>query len=93
MRVRLALPVLFLFAATLHATNVTVDCTGAPATFTSINAAMATLDVTGPHTITVIGTCTENVNVSGRDRLTIQGVNAASSCSPATPSPAPDRAW
>jgi hypothetical protein len=85
MRLRLVLPAL-LVCATLHATNVTVDCTGAPATFTSINAAMATLDVTGPHTITVIGTCVESVNVSGRDRMTIQGNNASAGIQAPSPS-------
>ncbi len=78
MRIRLAVLSLFVSTA-LHATNLTVDCTGAPATFTSVNAAMNTLDVTGPHTITVIGTCTENVSISGRDRLTIQGSNVTPS--------------
>src|SRR5206468_1952252 len=74
MRIRLAI-ISLLVCSALHATNLTVDCTGAPAPFTSITAAMNTLDAIGPHTITVIGTCTENVSISGRDRLTIQGSN------------------
>lgn len=73
MHIRFCALILLACAGTLRAANVTADCTGAPATFTSITAAMNTLDVTGPHTLTVIGTCTENVNISARDRLTIQG--------------------
>src|SRR5687767_1971221 len=57
-----------------YADNVTVDCSGStPGAPTSINAALAPLSLTGPHTITVIGTCHESVSVSRRDRVTIQG--------------------
>jgi hypothetical protein len=73
---RLCLPVrflrlfvlLFLFPTAAVATNVAVDC----ATGGSINAALASLDSVGPHTITVTGTCTEDVNVNLRNQLTIQ---------------------
>ena len=56
-----------------RAANVTVDCTGAtPGAFTSISAAVNTLDLIGPHTVTVTGPCSDNVFVIQRDRLTIQ---------------------
>lgn len=59
----------------LFAANVTVSCPGAlgPGDFPSINAALATLDLTGPHSISVRGTCSEQVVLDGRDRLTISG--------------------
>jgi len=58
------------------AANVTVDCTGANGkAFHSITAALATLSLTGPNTITVGGTCNENVNVFQFDRLTIQAAS------------------
>jgi hypothetical protein len=54
-------------------TNVDVDCSGSnPQAFHSINAALNTLDLVGPNTITVTGTCQENVALLQRDRLTIQ---------------------
>ncbi|HKA86041.1 MAG TPA: right-handed parallel beta-helix repeat-containing protein [Haliangiales bacterium] len=34
---------------------------------------MGALDVTGPHTITVTGTCNEAVNIGNRERVTIDG--------------------
>lgn len=69
---------LLLVPAPLFAANVTVDCSGAtPGAFTSINAAMATLDATGPHTVSVSGTCVENAAISGHDRVTLQGSPAA----------------
>lgn len=55
------------------ATNVSVDCTGAPAPFTTITAALNTLDLVGPHTITVAGTCNEVVNLRARNNVTIDG--------------------
>jgi hypothetical protein len=58
------------------AANVTVDCTGAKGSaFSSITAALATLSLTGPNTITVGGTCNENVSVFQFDRLTIQAAS------------------
>jgi hypothetical protein len=58
------------------AANVTVDCTGANGNaFHSITAALATLSLTGPNTITVGGTCNENVNIFQFDRLTIQAAS------------------
>jgi len=41
--------------------------------FTSISAALETLDVTGPNRITVSGNCSETVIILSRDRLTIEG--------------------
>lgn len=58
----------------LFGASVTVGCPGGtPGDFSSINAAVASLDLDGPHTITVSGTCTENVLLNQRERLTIQG--------------------
>lgn len=59
----------FAFAAT-----VTVGCPGGtPGDYSSITAAVAALDVTGPHTINVSGSCLESVVLDQRQRLTIQG--------------------
>ena len=54
------------------ANNVTVDCSGqTPGVFTSLQAAIDSLDVTGPHTINVSGTCTENIHIFNHDRVDI----------------------
>ncbi len=59
---------LFLAPGSAQATNVNVNCdTGG-----SINAALAGLDLVGPHTISVTGTCAEQVGILGRERVTIQ---------------------
>ena len=75
-RVVLLLAVLFLFPSVSQADVVTVDCTGGtPGAFTSITAALNFLPTTSstePHTITVTGTCTENVNILNRQRITIE---------------------
>ena len=64
-----------LAASSASAANLTVICpSGGPGAYSSINAALSTLDLQGPHTITVSGTCHENVAVTERDRLTIQAV-------------------
>jgi hypothetical protein len=70
------------FAATLflsllpgmgRAANVQVVCPGGgPGVFSSINAALSTLDPHGPNTITVSGTCVENIFILQHERLTIQ---------------------
>ena len=71
------------------AANANVDCTGGtPGAFTSITAALATLDNTGPHTVNVKGPCTESVNINARDRLTIQApVGQPATISPPAPGP------
>lgn len=57
------------------AADVQVDCSGKnPMAFHTITDALNTLDVVGPHSITVSGTCRENVVVGQRDRITIQAV-------------------
>lgn len=69
---------LLLLPVTLFAANATVDCSGAtPGAFTSINAALATLDAIGPHTVSVSGTCVENAVISSHDRVTLQGAPSA----------------
>ena len=56
------------------AADATVDCTGAtPGAFTSITAALASLPAAGPNSISVTGTCHENVVMFGRTDLTIFG--------------------
>src|SRR5436305_13997854 len=57
-----------------RAANATVDCSGAtPGAFTSINAALASLPAQGPNSITVTGTCHENVVIVNRTQLNISG--------------------
>ena len=70
---------LLLVPVSLSAANATVDCSGAtPGAFTSINAAFASLDLVGPHTVTVLApVCVENVVLSDHDRVTLQGSPAA----------------
>jgi Right handed beta helix region len=66
-----------LLSVAASASNVNVNCSGAndnDKAFHSINDALNTLDLIGPNTITVRGTCHENVAVVQRDRLTIQAV-------------------
>jgi hypothetical protein len=56
------------------AAGATVDCSGAtPGAFTTITAALASLPAAGPNSISVTGTCHENVVMSGRTDLTIFG--------------------
>ena len=56
------------------ADGATVDCSGAtPGAFTTITAALASLPAAGPNSISVTGTCHENVVMSGRTDLTIFG--------------------
>ena len=66
-RTGLFLAAVFLLPSAVWATNVNVDCNAAG----SINTALSGLDLQGPHTITVTGTCHENVAIVDRERLTI----------------------
>jgi hypothetical protein len=72
--VRVMVVLVFTLAGIVRAqSSVNVDCSGSnPQAFHSINAALNTLSLVGPNTITVSGTCQENVAVLQRDRLTIQ---------------------
>lgn len=73
MRLRVAF-CLVVFTVPVFAANVTVGCAGgSPGDYPTITAALAALDVHGPHTITVSGTCNESVLLDQRERLTIQG--------------------
>jgi|GEM_PF-3043973 len=61
-----------LLPAAVHAANVTVGCPGGSGgTFTSINAALAAIGQTGPSSITVTGTCQENVSLNNARSITI----------------------
>lgn len=69
-----------LLPSAARADDVVVQCGADPATlppgtYSSLNAALSHLSLEGPHTITVIGTCRENVHggLQSRERLTIQG--------------------
>lgn len=66
---------LVLFPNAASAIDVTVDCTGAtPSAYTSLQAAIDSLDFVGPHTIHIVqGPCVENVWIVDHQRLTIQG--------------------
>jgi parallel beta-helix repeat protein len=60
-----------------RAANVTVDCSGGtPGAFTSWQAAIDSLDLVGPHQITVAPhPCQDNVQIVNRQRLTIIAPN------------------
>src|SRR5712692_75945 len=70
------------FAATLfllllpgmgRAANLQVVCPGGgPGAYSSITAALSALDRQGPNSITVSGTCVENIFIDKFERLTIQ---------------------
>ncbi len=63
----------FLLPAAARAANVTVGCGGVSGTydFTTINAALAAIGQIGPSTITVTGTCQENVSLNNARSITI----------------------
>ena len=65
--------VIFLLPSAAWATTVSVDCNAGG----SINAALSGLDLEGPHSIFVSGTCHENVVIGDRERLTIVGAPTA----------------
>lgn len=65
---------LFLFSNLAFADSAVVDCSGAtPGAFTTITAALASLPAAGPNSISVTGTCHENVVMFGRTDLNISG--------------------
>lgn len=65
---------LLLSPAIVRAADYRVDCTGTKSkAYPSISAALNAVPLTGLNTITVTGTCQEQVSVEYRDRLTIQG--------------------
>jgi len=56
-----------------RAANLQVVCPGGgPGAYSSINAALSAIDPHGPNTITVSGTCVENIFIFQHERLTIQ---------------------
>ena len=59
---------ILLLPGSARAADVNVDCNAGG----SINGALAGLDLVGPHTITVTGTCAEQVAILSRARVTIQ---------------------
>ncbi len=59
-------------AVPAHAANVTVGCPGGSGgTYPSIGAALTAIGVIGPSTITVTGTCNENVGLADARSITI----------------------
>src|SRR5438309_5029312 len=71
---RLLAGILLLMPAAAFAAGAVVDCSGAtPGAFTTITAALASLPAAGPNSISVTGTCHENVIMFGRTDLTIFG--------------------
>jgi len=68
------LGMLLLSSSLMFAAGAVVDCSGAtPGAFTTITAALASLPAAGPNSISVVGTCHENVVIFGRTELTIFG--------------------
>lgn len=64
---------LLAFPGTGRAANLQVVCPGGgPGAYSSINAALSALDPHGPNTITVSGTCVENIFIFQHERLVIQ---------------------
>lgn len=64
--------ILFLLPTIAHAANVTVGCPGGSGgAYPTINAALAAIGPTGPSTISVTGTCNENVTLNNVRSLTI----------------------
>ena len=63
-----------LFSSIAVATDLNVSCGGSEATYHTITDALNSLigALDGPHSITVTGTCNENVNIWGRKRIMIQ---------------------
>jgi Right handed beta helix region len=64
---------LLLVPGVARAGDVQVVCPGgAPGAYSSVTAALGALDQQGPNSITVSGTCVENIIIPQRERLTIQ---------------------
>jgi Right handed beta helix region len=71
--VLVAILLLFALPSIGQAANVQVVCPGGgPGAYSSITAALSTLDPHGPNTITVSGTCVENILINNHERLFIQ---------------------
>jgi hypothetical protein len=69
-----ACSLVLLFSPLTFAGSAVVDCSGAtPGAFTTITAALASLPAAGPNSISVTGTCHENVVMFGRTDLSIFG--------------------
>jgi parallel beta-helix repeat protein len=70
-----AFALLWAFPDTARAANLQVVCPGgAPGAYSSISSALSALDPHGPNTITVSGTCVENIFIDKFERLFIQSV-------------------
>ena len=70
---------LLLLASVTQAANLRVNCSHkSEDQFSTINAALRQLRASEPNTITVSGTCIENVVINSLDRLVVNGINGAS---------------
>lgn len=78
-RRRFTLIMVFAWASCVYAqaTDLKVNCNGAGA-LSTINGALKLLNLQGPNTLTVSGSCHENVNIQSFDRLTLQAAPGAS---------------
>jgi hypothetical protein len=85
-RYKLLLACSFLLLSSFaFAASAVVDCSGAtPGAFTSIHDALASLPAAGPNSISVTGTCHENVVMAGRTDLNISG-NPSATVVPGNP--------
>jgi hypothetical protein len=83
-RLMSALLLALICLSSARAADTTVGCPGGtPGAFTSVNAAIASLPATGPNTIAISGTCTENVIVANVNSLTLFG-NPTATLQPAS---------
>jgi hypothetical protein len=71
------IPVLAFASALTYARTVDVNCGSHKGPLSSITAALAQLDPTGPNNIVVSGVCTENVLIQSFDRLILKGTAGA----------------
>lgn len=71
---------LAVLSVSAHAKNLNVYCGGKRLPNT-INGALKLLDPQGPNTLTVFGTCNENVVITSFDNLTLQTVQATTGAS------------
>ena len=85
--IKLLLPILcfVMLPAAAYGASADVDCSGTtPTAFSSITAALATLPNAGPNSISVKGTCSENVAIINRTDLQIVG-NPTATVQPGNP--------
>jgi Right handed beta helix region len=65
------------FSLSAHGADLKVEC-GGKGQLSTISSALKKISPAGPNTVTVFGTCTENVLIRGFNRLTLIGSSGAS---------------